>query len=73
MGELPILITIISIRYLCFVQGVAFAFKASLESIGSLLSPLLLNSIYRMTVQTKPNFVFIMHGTLSFIPLILTV
>ncbi|XP_072043097.1 proton-coupled folate transporter-like [Amphiura filiformis] len=53
-------------------HGVVFAFKASIESIGSLLSPLLLNSIYRKTVQTQPNFVFIMMGTLSFIPLILT-
>ncbi|XP_072048382.1 proton-coupled folate transporter-like [Amphiura filiformis] len=52
--------------------GVVFGFKASIESIGKLLSPLLINSIYSKTVQTQPNLVFIIHGTLGFIPLILT-
>ncbi|XP_072049344.1 proton-coupled folate transporter-like [Amphiura filiformis] len=53
-------------------HGVVFGFKASIESIGNLLSPLLINSIYSKTVQTQQNMVFIIHGTLGFIPLILT-
>ncbi|XP_072048697.1 proton-coupled folate transporter-like [Amphiura filiformis] len=53
-------------------HGVVFAFKASIESIGSLISPRLINAIYSKTVQTQPNMVFIIHGTLGFIPLILT-
>ncbi|XP_072020264.1 proton-coupled folate transporter-like [Amphiura filiformis] len=53
-------------------HGVVFAFEASIQNLGSLISPVLLNLVYRKTVQTQPNFVFIMLGTLGFIPLILT-
>ncbi|XP_072018646.1 proton-coupled folate transporter-like [Amphiura filiformis] len=53
-------------------HGVVFAFEASVQNLGGLISPVLLNSIYRKTVQTQPNLVFIMIGTLSFIPLTLT-
>ncbi|XP_072019888.1 lysosomal proton-coupled steroid conjugate and bile acid symporter SLC46A3-like [Amphiura filiformis] len=53
-------------------HGVVFAFEASIQNLGGLISPVLLNLVYRKTVQTQPNFVFIMLGTLGFIPLILT-
>ncbi|XP_072018606.1 lysosomal proton-coupled steroid conjugate and bile acid symporter SLC46A3-like [Amphiura filiformis] len=51
-------------------HGVVFAFEASVTNLGQMLSPVLLNNIYRSTVQTQPNFVFIMLGTLSFLPMI---
>ncbi|XP_072045658.1 lysosomal proton-coupled steroid conjugate and bile acid symporter SLC46A3-like [Amphiura filiformis] len=54
-------------------HGVVFAFEASIQNLGSLISPVLLNSIYRKTVQIQPNMVFIVLGTMGFIPLILTV
>ncbi|XP_071956219.1 proton-coupled folate transporter-like [Antedon mediterranea] len=53
-------------------QGIAFATIACLQSIGGLISPLLLYSIYSATTSLLPQFTFYFVASMCLIPMGLT-
>ncbi|XP_072039616.1 proton-coupled folate transporter-like [Amphiura filiformis] len=68
----PVLNSIISKLVSPQEQGTIFAVESSVQSAASLISPLILNSIYSASVKTQPSLVFYVIAGIFFILIILT-
>ncbi|XP_072040955.1 proton-coupled folate transporter-like isoform X4 [Amphiura filiformis] len=70
--EAPVLNSIISKLVSPHEQGTIFAVQSSVQSAASLISPLILNSIYSASVKTQPSLVFYVIAGVFFMLIILT-
>nr|XP_054756775.1 proton-coupled folate transporter-like [Lytechinus pictus]XP_054756777.1 proton-coupled folate transporter-like [Lytechinus pictus] len=53
-------------------QGILFACSGCIQSIGTLLSPVIFNALYPLTLNVSSGFVFVVMAMTFIIPVLMT-
>ncbi|XP_054756775.2 proton-coupled folate transporter-like [Lytechinus pictus] len=53
-------------------QGILFACSGCIQSIGTLLSPVIFNALYPLTLNVSSGFVFVVMAITFIIPVLMT-
>ncbi|XP_030849928.1 proton-coupled folate transporter [Strongylocentrotus purpuratus] len=53
-------------------QGILFACSGCIQSVGTLLSPVIFNALYPLTLNVSSGFVFVVMAMTFIIPIVMT-